>query len=156
MQTLFSWLGLVGWLAACFAIALFGAQFAPNDWYEQLTKPSWTPPNEWFPPVWTVLYTLMGVAAWLVWKRKGFTGASLPLTLFTLQLLFNALWSWLFFDLHAIALAFTDIALLWLAVLATLITFWRHRPSAGLLLLPYLLWVSFAALLNLAIWQLNA
>jgi tryptophan-rich sensory protein len=98
----------------------------------------------------------MGVAAWLVWKRKGFTEAPLPFTLFAIQLLFNALWSWLFFDLHAIALAFTDIVLLWLAILATLITFWRHRPSAGLLLLPYLLWVSFAALLNLAIWRLNA
>jgi tryptophan-rich sensory protein len=155
MPTLPSWLGLIAWLAVCFATALFGAQFAPDNWYEQLAKPSWTPPDGWFPPVWTVLYTLMGIAAWLIWKQKGFAGALLPLTLFAIQLLLNALWPWLFFGRHAIALAFADIVLLWMAIVATLITFWHHRPSAGLLLLPYLLWVSFAAVLNLAIWQLN-
>jgi tryptophan-rich sensory protein len=150
-----SWLALLGWLALCFAAAWFGAQFTPGPWYDQLAKPTWTPPGWLFPPVWTVLYVLMSIAAWLVWKTGGFAVAALPLSLFIGQLGLNAAWSWLFFGLHRIDWALVDIAALWLAILATLVAFWRRRPSAAALLLPYWLWVSFAAALNFALWRLN-
>jgi tryptophan-rich sensory protein len=108
-----------------------------------------------FGPVWTVLYALMGIAAWLVWRNGGFGAAPTALTLFLVQLGFNALWSWLFFGWNRGAWAFADILLLWALILATLIAFWRIRPLAGVLLLPYLVWVSFAAVLNYFVWQLN-
>ncbi len=98
----------------------------------------------------------MAIAAWLVWRRRGFTAAALPLTVFFIQLVFNVLWSILFFGLHSPGWAFADILLLWCAILATTVLFWRIVPAAGWLLLPYLLWVSFAASLNLAIWKMNA
>jgi translocator protein len=103
--------------------------------------------------VWSVLYLSMAVAAWLVWRRPD---ASLPLTLFGIQLIFNAAWSWLFFGLHSPGAAFVDIILLWLAIVATTVLFWRRSTPAGMLFLPYLLWVTFAAALNCAIWRLNA
>ena len=149
-------LGLVGWLALCFAAAALGGLFMPGEWYAQLRKPSWNPPGWIFGPVWTALYTMMAIAAWLVWRRGGFAAQRLPLGLFFLQLLFNALWSPLFFGLHHPALAFADILLLWLALLATLPTFWQRSLVAGTLLIPYLAWVSFAAMLNFALWRLNA
>ena len=105
--------------------------------------------------MWTVLFTLMGLAAWLVWRSGGFGSHRGALTLFLLQLAFNALWSWLFFAWQLGGAAFADILLLWALILATLLAFWRVRPLAGVLLVPYLLWVSFAAFLNYAIWQLN-
>ena len=108
-----------------------------------------------FGPVWTTLYVLMGISAWLVWKKKGFDGARTALLLFGVQLLLNALWSWLFFGLHAPGLAFVEMLLLWVVILATLLSFWKISPLAGSLLIPYLLWVSFAAVLNLQIWRLN-
>jgi translocator protein len=149
-------LGLLFWLALCFAVAWFGAQFQPGDWYRELAKPSFTPPGWLFGPVWTVLYATMGVAAWLVWRDYGFAGAPAALGLFVIQLGLNGLWSFVFFGLQRPALAFLELVLLWLTILATLKAFWRHKPPAGWLLLPYLLWVSFAALLNFAIWRLNA
>jgi translocator protein len=97
----------------------------------------------------------MAAAAWLVWRRYGISGALFPLLLFVAQLLLNAAWTWLFFGLHRIAGALVDIAILWVVILATLISFWKLEPLAGILLLPYIAWVSFAALLNLTIWQLN-
>jgi tryptophan-rich sensory protein len=149
-------LGLVGWLVLCFAAAaLGGLSSRPGDWYAQLRKPAWTPPGWLFGPVWTVLYAVMAVAAWLVWQRGGFTAQFLPLGVFLLQLLFNALWSPLFFGLHKPGLAFADIVLLWVALGATLVMFWKVRPVAGLLLVPYLVWVTFASALNFAIWRLN-
>jgi tryptophan-rich sensory protein len=153
--TTYAGAGLLAWLALCFGVAWFGAQFEPGAWYEQLLKPPWTPPNWLFPPVWTILYALLAVAAWLVWKTAGFAGARLPLGLFFIQLLLNGVWSWLFFGLHAIGLALADIIVLWFAILATLVAFWRQRPLTGLLLLPYLIWVSFAVALNYSIWQIN-
>ena len=124
-------------------------------WFATLERPPGNPPNWIFGPVWTLLYTMMGVSAWLIWRSGGFAEHRLPFTLFFLQLGFNALWSWLFFSWRLGGLAFTEILLLWALILATLITFWRIRPVAGYLLAPYLLWVSFAALLNLTLWQLN-
>ena len=148
-------LALVGWLALAFAAAALGVFFRPGEWFAALSKPSWNPPGWIFAPVWTALYTIMAVAAWLVWRRGGFAGQSLALSLFLLQLFFNALWSPLFFGLHQPVLAFADIVLLWLALLGTIIAFWKARPLAGALLLPYLAWVTFASALNFAIWQLN-
>lgn len=148
-------LGLVGWLAIVYGVAAIGSQFTPGAWYDQLTKPPWTPPDWLFGPVWTVLYGMMALAAWLVWRTRGFSGARLGLALFGTQLALNAGWSWLFFGLQRPDLALVDIALLWAAILATLVAFWRIRPLAGGLLTPYLLWVSYAAALNLEIWRLN-
>ena len=98
---------------------------------------------------------MMAIAAWLVWRSGGFRGHRFALSIFLVQLVFNALWSWLFFAWRSGALAFADIILLWALIVATLLSFWRIRPLAGMLLGPYLLWVSFAAALNYALWQLN-
>jgi tryptophan-rich sensory protein len=151
--------GLLVFLAVCFsAAALGGAATYPRieGWYATLTKPSWTPPNGVFGPVWTLLYIAMAVAAWLVWRQKGARGARAPLVLFAVQLGLNVAWSWLFFGLMAPGLGAVDILLLWIAIVATLVAFWRRSIAAGLLLVPYLAWVTFAAALNFAIWRLNA
>jgi translocator protein len=149
-------LALILWLAISFVPGLIGSQFMPGPWYVALQKPSWTPPGAVFGPVWTILYISMGIAAWLVWRRAGFSGAPLALGLFLVQLIFNGLWSYLFFGLHQPGLAFVEIVLLWVLILATLIAFWRVQPAAGALLAPYLLWVSFASVLNFQLWRLNA
>jgi translocator protein len=151
-----SLIGLGGWLLACAAAAAFGSLFQPGAWYAALAKPSWTPPGWVFGPVWTLLYVAMAVAAWLVWRERGFSGARVALALFSGQLVLNALWSWLFFGLQAPGLALLDILMLWFVLAATTIAFWRLRRLAGALLLPYLLWVGFAAALNFEIWRLNA
>jgi len=150
-------IGLVGWLLLSFAAAAIGALVSVQaaDFYRQLAQPSWAPPASVFGPVWSVLYVLMGVAAWLAWREGGWHRQRGVLVLFVLQLAVNALWSWLFFGWHRGALAFADIVLLWLLIVATVIGFWRVRPLAGALLLPYLGWVSFATALNFAVWQLN-
>jgi len=150
-----STLGLIGWLVLCFAAAALGSLYPPGEWYGTLVKPPWNPPDWLFAPVWTVLYALMGVAAWLVWKRCRFGGASLALGAFIVQLALNAAWSWLFFGLHRPDLAFAEIVVLWVAILITLIQFWRLMRPAGILLAPYLAWVSFASVLNFTVWQLN-
>jgi len=150
-------LGLVGWFAASFVAAGLGAiaSTRASAFYGQLTQPSWAPPSSVFGPVWTVLYALMAIAAWLVWRAGGFRANRGALSLFLVQLALNALWSWLFFAWHRGALAFADIVVLWVLILGTLVSFWRVRPLAGALLLPYLLWVSFAAALNYSVWHLN-
>jgi len=124
-----------------------------RPWYANLKKPSWTPPNWLFGPVWTILFIAMAIAAWLVWWRVGLTAA--PMQLFLLQLLLNVAWSALFFRLRSPGLAFAEIVMLWFAILATSIEFWRAVPAAGWLLLPYLIWVSYATALNYSIWRLN-
>lgn len=149
-------LGLAGWLALCFSAAGLGGLFMPGEWYAQLRKPSWNPPAWIFGPVWTALYTMMAVAAWLVWRRGGFAVQRVSLGVFLLQLLLNALWSPLFFGLHNPALAFAEIVLLWLAIISTLLVFWKARRGAGLLLVPYLAWVTLAAVLNFTLWRLNS
>lgn len=148
-------LALAGWLVLSFSAAAIGGFFLPGAWYAALQKPAWNPPNWIFGPVWTALYATMAIAAWLVWKRGGFAGQRVALSFFLAQLLFNALWSPLFFGLRHPALAFVDIVLLWLALLGTVVVFWKARPIAGMLLLPYLAWVTFAGALNFALWQLN-
>ena len=149
--------GLVVWLIVCFVAAAIGgaASIQAGPFYTQLVRPDWAPPPSIFGPVWTVLYALMGIAAWLVWRVAGFRAARAALTLFLVQLALNSLWSWLFFGWHRGAFAFADILILWALIVATLMAFWRVRPLAGALLIPYLLWVSFAAALNYSVWQLN-
>lgn len=147
--------GLVLWIVAAAAAGFVGSRFMPGEWYAELAKPSWNPPSAVFGPVWSTLYLMMGVAAWLVWRKVGWAGAPLALGLFALQLVLNALWSYLFFGLHQPALAFVDIVLLWLAILATTAAFWRVSTPAAVLLLPYLCWVTFAGALNLQLWRLN-
>lgn len=149
------WLGLVAFLALTFGAAAIGSQFMPGEWYARLAKPAWTPPSSVFGPVWTLLYALMAVAGWLVWRERGLAGARVALSLFVLQLALNAAWSWLFFGLQRTGAAMVDIVLLWLAIVATAIAFRQVRRLAAVLLLPYLLWVSFASALNFAIWRLN-
>ena len=150
-------IGLIAWLAVSFIAAAIGAAASvrAGSFYTQLVRPDWAPPPEVFGPVWTVLYALMGISAWMIWRVGGFRAARTALTLFLVQLVVNALWSWLFFGWHLGALAFADIVVLWALVLATLIVFWRLNRWAAALLVPYLLWISFAAALNLAVWQLN-
>lgn len=149
--------GFITWLGVCFVAAATGglASIQAGSFYLSLARPEWAPPAAVFGPVWSVLYGLMAIAAWLVWREGGFRHARSALTLFLVQLAFNAVWSWLFFAWHLGALAFVDVLLLWVLIVATMIAFWRIRPLAGALLVPYLLWVSFAAALNYTVWQLN-
>lgn len=125
-------------------------------WYPTLAKPSFNPPAWVFGPTWTVLYIMMGVAAFLVW-RQGISSIDvrLALTLFAVQLALNGLWSILFFGLRSPGWAFAEIILLWLSIVATVWIFRRVVPAAALLMLPYLVWVTFAAVLNGSIWMLN-
>jgi benzodiazapine receptor len=151
-----AFLGLIGWLLLCFAAAALGGLFPPGEWYAQLAKPAWNPPNWIFGPVWTALYTMMAVAAWLVWRQQGFRAQIRPLGLFLLQLALNAAWSPIFFGLKSPALAFVVIVLLWLTILATTYAFWCAHRVSGALMLPYLAWVTFAATLNFTLWRLNS
>ncbi len=146
---------LVGWVILCFGVAAAGSRYMPGEWYESLAKPDWNPPNWVFAPVWTLLYLMMATAAWRVTIKAPAGSRRKPVLVFVLQLLLNGMWSWLFFGLKSPGLAFADIVALWVVLSITVITFWRADRLAGLLLLPYLAWVSFALALNLAIWQLN-
>jgi tryptophan-rich sensory protein len=150
-------LGLLGWLAVSFAAAALGGFASANAgaFYLELTRPAWAPPAWLFAPAWSLLYLLMGVAAWLVWREHGFRKASTALSLFLIQLAANALWTWLFFAWRLGALAFAEILILWALILCTLVAFWRVRRIAGALLLPYLAWVTFASALTYEVWRLN-
>jgi len=154
----FRWLALAGFFAICFAAAAVGVWLtgdAIETWYRPLQKPSFNPPNWVFGPAWTVLYSMMAVAAWLVWNERDRRDVALPLALFGVQLVLNAAWSGIFFGMHNPAAALVEIAVLWLTILATLIAFGRVKRLAGALLAPYLAWVTFATVLNFAIWRLN-
>jgi translocator protein len=154
MRPVRPWLALVVSLLLVAAVAVIGSRFAPGSWYAELSKPAWTPPSAVFGPVWTVLYILMALAAWKVWIAvRRIDGA---LTAYVVQLVLNGLWSWLFFGLHRIDLALVGICALALAIAVTLVLFWRRDRLAGVLLLPYLVWVGYAAALNLTLWRLNA
>jgi len=148
-------LGLFGWLLAAFAAGAVGAVASVNaaEFYSQLSKPTWAPPAAVFGPVWSALYALMGVAAWLVWRSPAPRGAAL--VWFGLQLGANALWSWLFFAWHQGALAAVEVGILLMLIAATMAAFWRVSRPAVLLLVPYLLWVSFASMLTWAVWRAN-
>ncbi|MDF2479933.1 MULTISPECIES: TspO/MBR family protein [Stenotrophomonas] len=149
--------GLLGWAIITFLAAALGARasISAADFYASLTLPAWAPPASVFGPVWTVLYALMALAAWLVWRQGGWRAAAPALALYLLQLALNVLWSWLFFGWKQGALAFADIALLLALIVATIVAFHRVRPAAAWLLLPYLAWVTFASALNYAVWQAN-
>lgn len=151
------WLALAGWLALTLAAGGIGAIASANvkTFYEALDRPSWAPPAAVFGPVWTLLYIGMGVAAWLIWRERGFERARGALGLFIAQLAVNALWSWLFFGWHRGALAFADIVILLALILATIASFAKIRKAAALLLVPYLAWVAFATALNYSVWQRN-
>ena len=150
-----SLVALLGFIAACFVVALTGSFFRPGVWYERLVKPPWRPPNRLFAPVWTALYFMIAISGWLVWREAGFSGAALALTVYAIQLVLNAAWTPIFFGLHRPGLGFLQIVLVWLSIVATMWLFYPIDALATLLLLPYLLWVSFAAALNFAIWRLN-
>lgn len=149
------WLALGGWLLLCLGAASMGALFMPGDWYAALEKPSWNPPGWVFGPVWSTLYAMMAVAAWLVWRQGGFARQRRPLGVFLAQLALNALWTPLFFGLQRPGLAFAEIIALWLAIAWAIAAFWRVHRVAAWLLAPYLAWVSFAAVLNGTLWRLN-
>lgn len=146
---------LLGFIAACFVAALPAAFYRPGDWYEGLAKPPWRPPNWLFAPVWTVLYFMIAVSGWMIWQKAGLDGAALALGVFGVQLLLNAAWTPIFFGLHRPDLGFLEIFLLWLSIIATIVTFYPINIAAALLLLPYLVWVTLAAALNFAIWLSN-
>jgi benzodiazapine receptor len=147
--------GLLGWLLAAFTAGALGfvASVDAASFYAQLSKPSWAPPASVFGPVWSALYALMGVAAWLVWRSPGSKGVALGL--FGAQLAANALWSWLFFAWHRGALAAVEVFVLLALIVATVVAFWRTGRLAALLLVPYLWWVSFASVLTWAVWRSN-
>lgn len=152
------WIGLIVALAICFAVAAIASLATTPEipgWYARLKKPSWTPPNWLFGPVWTALYGAMAVAAWLVWRRGGWQQNSAALWLFVIQLALNFAWSFIFFRLHRPGLAFAEIVLLWVAIAATIVKFIGVSKVAALLLVPYLLWVTYASALNFAVWRLN-
>jgi len=150
--------GLLIALVACYGAAALGGVATASSvgtWYETLQKPPFNPPSWVFGPVWALLYGMMAVAVWLVWRDVAASAARLPLWLFSIQLVLNTVWSWLFFGLRQPGWAALEIVLLWLAIAATLLAFWRVRRLAGWLLVPYLLWVSFASVLNFSLWWLN-
>ncbi|MGC4115592.1 MAG: TspO/MBR family protein [Myxococcales bacterium] len=146
------WVG--GTLAAGQVANLLGGG-GEGPFYLRLERPAWAPPASVFGPVWVVLYVLMGVSAWLVWRERSRKKVGLPLGLFVVHLLFNAAWTWLFFRLRDIALALGELVALWVLIVAVGVLFWRVRRLAAALLLPYLLWVSYAAALNFALWRMN-
>lgn len=147
-------LSLLAFVVAVAAAAAVGAQFMPGAWYASLAKPSWTPPNFLFAPVWTLLYACIAVAGWRVWRAAD--GRRTPaLTVWVLQLALNAAWSWIFFGLHRPALGLVDIVALLAAIVAFIVLARRLSPLASGLFVPYALWVAFATALNAAIWRLN-
>ena len=160
MSKLTSTLVLGGCLAVSFGAAALGGVLTASslkDWYSELRKPEWSPPDQIFGPVWSALYTAMGTAMWLTWRGAHQQPERLrrPLVWFGAQLALNVGWSGLFFGLRQPGLAVGEIVVLWAAIAATTISFWRVSRSAGLLMLPYLAWVAFAAALNFRVWQLN-
>lgn len=152
------WGSLLVFIAGCLGAGGLGAIATTPEiegWYKTIEKPSWNPPDSVFGPVWSTLFVMMGVAAWIVWKREGFKAAKMPLSLFAVQLGLNIAWSWIFFGLHQPGWAFLEIVILWLAISATTVSFYGRSKLAGTLMVPYLAWVSFASVLNFTIWRLN-
>lgn len=150
---------LAFFIAVCFLAAAIGSRLGdagPSNWYASLRKPSGTPPGWVFAPVWTVLYLCMAIAAWLVWQSAGWQGGSQALILWSAQLAVNVVWTWLFFGLHRPEWALADVIILWILILLTMLAFQPISTAAAWLLVPYLLWVAYAARLNYLLWRLNA
>ncbi len=150
-----SGLALLGWLVLTFCATLSGVLVSTQGWYTTINTPRWNPPGWVFGPVWTALYIMMAVAAWLVWRQGGWKIQKKALCVYLVQLGLNALWTPLFFGLQQPGWAFAEILVLLAAILATLAVFLRVRTAAGVLLIPYALWVGFAAFLNFTIWRMN-
>lgn len=152
-------IALVLWIALCYFVAWTGAQVSPgiasSEWYDQLNRPSWNPPGWLFGPVWTLLYTFMGIAAWRIWKQLGFSEGKRELGAFIVQLILNGLWSQIFFNMQNVGLALIEIIILLAAIVVTTVLFFRRDKIAGWLMVPYILWVTFATALNAAIWIMN-
>ena len=151
-------LALTACLAVCLAaggLGSFATAAKIPTWYATLSKPSWNPPSWVFGPVWTTLYVLMAVAAWMIWMRAEQPGAGRALGWFGIQLVLNALWSFVFFGMERPGAAFVEIVALWLAIILTIAAFRAISPIAAALLLPYLAWVTFASVLNATLWRLN-
>ncbi|QJD93304.1 tryptophan-rich sensory protein [Duganella dendranthematis] len=148
---------LAGWLILTFIFAAIGAYASAQaaDFYLQLDRPAWAPPAWLFGPAWSALYLLMAISAWHVQRTATNASARPALTLYVVQLAANALWTWLFFGWHLGAWAFAEILLLWVLIAAIIVAFWRRDRVAGLLLVPYIGWVSFATCLCYSIWQRN-
>jgi tryptophan-rich sensory protein len=145
---------LAGWVAAAFLAAAIGSIPSTNV-YQSLDLPTWAPSSSVFAPVWTALYIMMGVAAWLVWSERHHADIGSAIGLFVAQLVLNALWTWIFFGFGAFGLAAIEIAILWIVLQITAVQFWRVKPAAGALLIPYLAWVTYASALTVAIWRAN-
>jgi benzodiazapine receptor len=143
---------LVAFFAVCFAAATTGALFKPGEWYDRLDRPSWLPPDWLFPVAWSVLYVMIAVAGWLVWRAEGF---GLALGIWAAQLVFNALWSVLFFGIRRLGVALAGAVALWASILGCVITFAPVSATASWLMVPYLAWVSFACVLNWSMWRRN-
>ena len=146
-------MSLIVFLILVVAAASSGAMFMPGEWYASLNKPPWTPPNWLFPVAWTILYTMIAAAGWLVWRAAG--GMSAAVAVWGIGLVLNALWSYFMFGRHDIALALTDVTALWIFTAAFIWLAWRLDKRAALLFVVYLAWVSFAAALNFEVWRLN-
>lgn len=153
IKDIFALIGFIGFSQAAGIVGSFFTMSAIDGWYATLIRPEFAPPNWIFGPVWIMLYTLMGIAAFLVWRKD--RRAHVALGLFMFQLVLNTFWSIIFFGMQALGLAFFEIILLWAAIIATIVAFRKISQPAAWLLVPYLLWVSFAACLNFAFWTLN-
>ena len=150
--------GWFGWVLITLAAGWVGNALSgvmESQFYQQLSRPDWAPPASVFGPVWTSLFVMMGTAAWLVWRERGFAGARIPLVLYLVHLIFNAAWTGIFFGLEAPGWAFAEILVLLAMIVALIVLFVRVRTLAGVLLVPYLLWVSYATALTFALWRMN-
>ncbi|MBK1696415.1 TspO/MBR family protein [Rhodovibrio salinarum] len=154
-MTLDSAIPLIVSVVLALAAAASGAIFKPGSWYKALAKPPWRPPDWLFGPVWMILYGMMAVAAWMVYEAAGFAGAGTALGIYFVHLLLNAGWSAVFFGMKSPGWGLVEVVGLWASIVATIVAFLPISTTAALLLLPYLVWVSFAAVLNHRIWQLN-
>ncbi len=150
-----SLIGLGGFAIVVILAAASGAVFKPDDWYRSIRKPGWTPRDWVFPTVWTPLYVMIWISGWLVWREAGIAGAALPLFVYVLQLALNAGWSAIFFGLRRPGLAFAEVTVLWAALALNIVLFWPISTLAALLLVPYLVWVTIAAVLNFQVWRMN-
>ena len=152
------WISLICWIGICFAVAGVSGSWTASEvpgWYRTLTRPAIAPPNWVFGPVWTLLYALMAIAAWLVWESPTSPLRTWGLALFLVQLILNFAWALIFFRHHAIGAALAEIVALWAAIGATTLVFGMVSPAAAWLMAPYWAWVTFASVLNAAFWRLN-
>ncbi len=150
------YLALPAFVFGCHAAGFLGTLAGNRNFYQELTQPSWAPPASLFAPAWLVLYTLMGVAGWFIWRLPPSRERKVALTMFAVQLVLNAMWTPLFFGLERIGLAFGEIFVTTFVIGATTVLFWKLSRTASLLFVPYLSWVSYATVLNYALWRLNS